>query len=125
MTGAAQHRKRGGQPGNTNSLKHGFYSQSFKPTEDADLETLLLDGLQNEVAMLRVMIRRVVVLASRKEAAASFAKAITTLNTLGAASTRLSGLLRMERMMSGNNSKVANVLCKAIDDALAEFRGGR
>jgi hypothetical protein len=118
-------RKRGGQTGNTNALKHGFYARHFKPLESADLETAMLDGLQNEVAMLRVMIRRVVNLASSGEAASDFETAIVALNTLGAASTRLAGLLRMERMITGDNTQVSGVLSKALDDVLSELRGSQ
>jgi hypothetical protein len=34
-------RKRGGQPGNVNTLKHGFYSHTFRSEEREDLEAML------------------------------------------------------------------------------------
>ena len=115
-------RKRGGQAGNTNALKHGFYSRHFKPIEDADLETALIEGLQNEVQMLRVMIRRVVDLSSKGEAAANLETAISSLNSLGIASTRLASLLKMERLIGGKSSQVSEVLTRALDDVLSELR---
>ena len=33
-------KQRGGQPGNLNALKHGFYSEQFKTTEIEDIEAL-------------------------------------------------------------------------------------
>jgi hypothetical protein len=42
-------RSRGAQPGNTNALKHGFYSKRFSQLELTDLETALGDGLGDEV----------------------------------------------------------------------------
>ena len=51
-------RKRGAQLGNLNALQHGFYSRRFREEEIADLESLS-EGLQDEAAMLRVLIRRV------------------------------------------------------------------
>ena len=45
-------RKRGGQPCNTNALKHGFYSHRFNNLELADLGTALSDGLTDEIALL-------------------------------------------------------------------------
>ena len=52
-------RKRGGQPGNLNALKHGFYSRLFREPEIADLDTLAMlesvgvDDLRGEVVMMR------------------------------------------------------------------------
>ena len=41
------------------SLKHGYYARDFHPEEKSDLENLSDDGLQNEVTMIRVYLRRV------------------------------------------------------------------
>ncbi len=49
-------RKRGGQTGNLNALKHGFYSKHFKRSELDDLEEI--GDLQEEIQMMRVVIRR-------------------------------------------------------------------
>jgi hypothetical protein len=51
-------RKRGAQPGNLNALKHGFYSRSFLDLENTDLEAMLAQDLESEIAMLRVVVRR-------------------------------------------------------------------
>jgi hypothetical protein len=50
-------RNKGAQPGNTNALKHGFYSRFFKEGEVTDLSSLAPD-LTDEIAMLRVITRR-------------------------------------------------------------------
>ena len=52
-------RKRGGQPGNHNALKHGYYARHFRPSEIEDLEQLT-PGLQDEINMIRIFIRRVI-----------------------------------------------------------------
>ncbi len=107
-------RKRGGQPGNTNALKHGFYSHRFNNLELADLGTALSDGLTDEIALLRVIIRRVF------EYADTDAQSLDTwsqaLNTLGAASTRLAGLLRTQQLIAGDNGDVISVLSQAIGE---------
>jgi hypothetical protein len=62
LNGAKRFNPRGAScidPGNLNALKHGFYSKQFEAVEIQDLETRLLVGLQDEVAMLRVMMRRI------------------------------------------------------------------
>jgi hypothetical protein len=50
-------RRRGGQPGNTNAVKHGLYSAKFSPDE---LESLsgMREGLQDEIDLMRVNISR-------------------------------------------------------------------
>ena len=45
--------------GNRNALKHGFYARKMIPLELSDLDTALGDGLTDEIALLRVIIRRV------------------------------------------------------------------
>ncbi len=50
-------RKSGGQPGNQNARKHGFYSRRLSPREQADLEEATgMDLLDEEMAVLRVKI---------------------------------------------------------------------
>ena len=48
-------RKRGGQPGNQNARKHGFYSKHFTPEQIEQLEDADdLKDLGPEIALLRV-----------------------------------------------------------------------
>ena len=61
-------RKKPGAPeGNWNAFKHGFYSKRFRPLELSDLDTALGDGLEDEIALLRVIIRRVFECANDEE----------------------------------------------------------
>jgi hypothetical protein len=48
-------RQRGGQPGNLNALKHGFYSKTFKKIETEDLESMGGEGLEDEIEMMRIV----------------------------------------------------------------------
>jgi len=43
-------RRQGGQQGNLNALKHGFYSMQFQEGEIADLEKA--EGLKEEIGMM-------------------------------------------------------------------------
>jgi hypothetical protein len=61
-----EQRHRGAQPGNTNALKHGFYSARFSPLEARDLDVALRDGVEDEIALLRITIRRVFDLATEE-----------------------------------------------------------
>ncbi len=113
-------RKRpGGQPGNWNAFKHGFYSRRFSPLEAIDLEAVLSPGLTDEIALLRVIIRRVFEFA---DLSATDLDAWTkSLNTLGAAATRLAGLLRTQQIISGGSEDIVSVLSEAIGDVAHEL----
>jgi hypothetical protein len=51
-------RKSGGQPGNRNARKHGFYSQVLSPEEKRELSVAGgVDGLDQEIAILRIKFR--------------------------------------------------------------------
>ncbi len=50
-------RQRGGQPGNRNARKHGFYSSALTPEEQRLFaETVDLKGLLSEISLLRVKV---------------------------------------------------------------------
>ena len=73
MTPSSSPRKRGGQPGNTNSLnhgappgnnnaiKHGFYSTAFAPADRERLEHNVQGELNDEEECLRNLAYRVIV----------------------------------------------------------------
>lgn len=51
-------RRRGGQKGNQNARKHGFYSQVLDEAQQLDLEVAEdINGLDAEIAALRVKIK--------------------------------------------------------------------
>jgi hypothetical protein len=110
-------RTRGAQPGNTNALKHGFYAQQFSQLELTDLETALGSGLGDEIALMRVLIRRFV---EAVEAQPTLPLDDTShfLNTLGSSMTRLAGLLRADKLLTGSDD---SAVMQAIHSAIAEF----
>jgi hypothetical protein len=112
-------RKRGGQPNNTNALKHGFYTQAFTQAEASDLEAVTSMDLSGEIAMMRVSLRRVFeVVATATDPDA----AVAALSALGMASTRLAGLLRVQKLIAGaGNVDVAGALSEALSEVIKEF----
>jgi hypothetical protein len=99
-------RQSGAQPGNWNAFKHGYYSRRFNPVELKDLDAVLSDGLVDEIALLRVIIRRVFDFASDHESQ-SLEQWSGSLNTLGAACTRLATLLRTNQALGGGGPEEA------------------
>jgi hypothetical protein len=54
-------RKRGGQKGNKNALKHGFYTKVLADTEKLDYQHAGgVDGIDQEIALLRLEIMKVI-----------------------------------------------------------------
>jgi len=118
VTNVATKRKRGGQPGNTNALKHGIYRKHYTTDEITDLETALQSGLQDEIALLRVLLKRTFALASGVE---DLEESTKTLNALGAATTRLSGLLRVDKLLGGGGGNAAEAIATAISEVATEL----
>ena len=53
-------KRRGAPKGNTNALKHGFYSKVLDEAEKLDFESAAdVDGIDDEIALLRVKIKSV------------------------------------------------------------------
>lgn len=105
-------RKPGAQPGNLNALKHGFYSRLFRDGEILDLEAYFLHGLMDEIAMLRVWIRRVMAFGDGVE---SLDEAIGVLGALGVASLQLATLLRAQKNLGGGSDEFERELMRAMD----------
>jgi len=106
-------RKRGGQPGNTNALKHGIYSRFYRAIDLVDLEPLLAIGLEEEIAMLRVLIRRSMAQNEDRQDPDSFLEVVKALST---AFGRLGGLVRVQKFITGTGDDKEDIL-----QALAEF----
>ena len=50
----------GGQMGNTNALRHGFYASIFKPEEILELDKIKEHEIDDEIAFVRILIKRTV-----------------------------------------------------------------
>jgi hypothetical protein len=108
-------RKRsGGQPGNWNAFKHGFYSRRYRPLEVSDLNTVMSDDLTGEIALLRVIIRRVFEFAGTE--ATDLDSWTKALNSLGAAATRLAGLMRTQQILTGGGTDMVDILSQVIGE---------
>jgi hypothetical protein len=111
-------RKRGGQPGNLNALKHGFYSRKFKLGETADLELIDKPGLENEINMLRVVSRRLFFLSG---SCGEPQKLAGILRTLGVTSDRLGNLMKIQHLLTGGNNDVEEALKQALSEIKDEW----
>ena len=111
----------GAPKNNVNALKHGFYARQFKATELKDLETILEGGTQanllDEIAMLRVTIRRTLELAKGID---DLETATKWLSVLGASATRIATLLRTQKLL-GSDQPGLDAISMAIEQLTQEW----
>lgn len=93
MTQPSESPHRGAPPGNTNALKHGFYSHTFQDPEQLDLSGLDSTSLDSEIQLLRVFIRRV---AQQAEQVAGLPESMSLLAVLSRATLSLAALIRTQ-----------------------------
>lgn len=111
-------RKKGGQPGNTNALKHGFYSPAFKSGEGEALEALGEAGVRAEVDMLRVSLRRLFQAAGELADPGDMA---STLEAMASVSVTIAGLLKTQRLIEGGQSSLSDALSQALGEVCGEL----
>jgi len=109
-------RKRGGQPGNINALKHGRYVRPVPPEDSQGSTYILTMSLDEEIGMLRIATRRVFELADQ---ARDIDQAIKVLGALGLASIRISRLLKSQKEL-GDGDQALAIISAAINDLLVE-----
>jgi methyl-accepting chemotaxis protein len=112
-------RPRGAPKGNLNALKHGFYSRLFRSSESNDLTEDEAVNLENEINLLRVMMRRTIELADGID---DIAQATKVLVALGAAAGRLASLIRTQRFMNEKHSQAVDEISIAIQRVNEELR---
>ena len=96
-------RKRGGQPGNTNAFKHGFYTKNFSLAERRGLQAANGVVLGDEIALLRVLIRRFAEQIQSSQGIAP-SESAQYLSEVSEAMLRLASLLRTDHMLGGSQS---------------------
>ena len=90
-------KRRGGQAGNQNAIKHGIYSRQLprqKSGDDADLSTVLLG---DEIVAMRVFIRRLVAASAD---VTERGELVETLHELSLAMLTLTRLVRTQLFVS-------------------------
>ena len=80
----------------------------------------MIDGLADEIAMLRVVTRRVLELANGMN---DLESGINLLGVLGLASTRLASLLKVQKMLGGEeDNEISKAISLALSEVIEEFK---
>ncbi len=114
----APRRGRGGQRGNLNALKHGFYSRKFRSLEITDLDSCVANGLDDEITLLRVYIRR---LSDLSHKAKTLPQSLEVVRTLSLALTSLTRLMKVRHYISGGSNVMADALKLALSDVTKDL----
>ncbi len=93
-------RREGGQPGNANALKHGFYSAHFLPFEKKVLAEIPVTELEAEIEALRVILQRFLDL-EKKSVPEDFESQRSSLLTACFAASRIASLVRIQSRSKG------------------------
>ncbi len=89
-------RSRGGQPGNSNALKYGFYSRRLPARELDGLDQTTANSLKDEIDVMRVFSRKVAELGSDVD---ELDKATDLLRVLSLATTSINRLVKTHSRM--------------------------
>ncbi len=91
----SQKRKRGGQLGNNNALKHGFYSRLYKEREKKLLSQISHAAVQGEIDLTRVTNRRVLETLNNTPGL-TFEQVISGTHAIGLGTARIASLTRIQ-----------------------------
>ncbi|HEX7974655.1 MAG TPA: tyrosine-type recombinase/integrase [Anaerolineales bacterium] len=107
------------QPGNLNAIRHGFLTRRFRPADLQDLDGILTAGLEDEIAALRVILRRSLRLTGRSK---DLPETLHLLDHFGLAAARIARLLREQSELQTPSPD--QVLSQAISEVLEELSTG-
>jgi hypothetical protein len=105
------HRTRGGQPGNSNALRHGFYSKSFTQAELLNLETGLQGEFTDEIEVARTNAERLATLLKDYQNM-DIAEVVALSNALNNYLDRIQSLSRSQRFMYRNQTTIEQALAE-------------
>ena len=105
-------RNRGGQPGNINALKHGFYTRRFNQSDLAGVESIDFNGLLEEIAIIRLYARRLIELDNQS---ADISQVANILRILCLASLTITRLVKTSQLLQADSSSTASDLHRALE----------
>jgi hypothetical protein len=112
-------RKTGAQPGNSNAMRHGFYSRRFREIDKADLDKIQAN-INDEIAALRIAARRMFEYADQIGEKDPI-EAIRAFSLFGNQVRAISGLLRTKSVIEGDSTDED---ARAAIDAIVETAQG-
>jgi hypothetical protein len=113
------HPRHAGAPlGNSNALKHGFYTRHIKKRDLSGVESTDLKSLVDEIALIRVFTRRLV---ESCTPTADLYELAGILRILCLASTTITRILRVHYILTGSENDLDRDIEEAIRQVHAEL----
>jgi hypothetical protein len=109
-------RHHGGQPGNINALKHGFYTRRFNQSDLAGVESIDYNGLMDEIAIIRLYARRLIEL---DDQSSDISQVANILRILCLASLTITRLVKTSQFLQLHGNTEATDLHKALQELTA------
>ena len=106
-------RHRGAPRGNANALKHGYYTTRFKRADEKAYQSFDFAGLTEEIALLRLYIRRVVELGAATD---ELHESINLLRALSLALASLNRLVKTQVLLAGSDDEISIAIRQALDE---------
>jgi len=111
MSRTHSHRKPGGQPGNANALRHGFYSKSFTEAELLNLESGIKGEFTDEIEVARTNAERLANLLKDYKNM-DITEVVSLSNALNNYLDRIQSLSRAQRYMYRNQTTIEQALAE-------------
>jgi hypothetical protein len=112
---APPRKKRGAPVGNTNALKHGFYSPRYRPVGSPMYDD---SGLLDQIAVLSLYIHQVMLLS---EEIHSIKDSLGIFRALSYSMACLNRLLRAQQLVSGGSQEEVNILRSSLSRILDQI----
>lgn len=112
-------RKSGGQPGNKNAQKHGFYSRHFSKEEGTRLDDTDRMSIESEIDLIRVYIDRLAALVNAKGSLSD--EDLKTLNTLSLMTQSISTMIRTHYLTRGKGGIIESTILEALEELRLEM----
>lgn len=109
------HRRPGAQLGNTNALKHGFYTRRFKKQHLSGVENTNTKGLAEEIALIRIFTRRLV---ESCDSSADLYDLAGTLRAICLASSTITRIIKAQSIIANDPSD----FYRDVDEAIRQVR---
>jgi hypothetical protein len=115
---ASPKKSRGGQPGNLNALKHGFYTRYFTNHDLAGVTSTDFDGLMEEIAIIRLYARRLIEL---DNLSADISQVTNILRILCLASLTITRLVKTRQILRLADTSSADDLHQVLEQLTREL----
>ena len=105
-------RKEGGQPRNTNALKHGLYARHYTAAESDRMEQMPAMESLHEIHLLRLTIEKIL---SMIETCEDDDRRVKLYNTLYQGVQRLMTAMRTQSILVGDSQEILTSFWEAVD----------